>query len=344
MLFCKLWISLLVGFSRLTWDKRSTLQRPNFSDFRRECQCNMPRAIRRRAPRKYVLRCVVFSVVLYLYTLPRHPDAVKTAPLPVRSTVSMVVPATWRDFTCYIGHLIKTIKSFDSRPDEYIFVVSSWKERAKVRNVLAYLETELRSRVKLFTFEDAQNQARNRNIGAAHATKDIIFFFDMDDTPYPWSFTVIRNWFKERVTADGFIFSHAPLQEIPTHMFDDSIELDPFCRTSQIPCNLLRDHPSYSLFVSIFGGTRTGAQNYWCCRKGEHANLAPGWFSIERRKLLTSGMFDDSYKVGEDGDLIGRLLARNLNIEFTNVTIGYYNQQHLHPTCDDTSLERITQR
>lgn len=250
------------------------------------------------------------------------------------SSLSMVVPATWADFTCFIFSMLDTLADMKHQPDEYIFVVSGWKNAPDLWNgldPLAFLQSRLQYPVKLITFKEAQNQARNRNIGAQYAEKDVIFFFDMDDTLSSSSFSIIRNSFNTHLDAVGFIFGHATLERISKYEHVESEVHLPFCRTSSRPCAKNSEYPSDALFKAIFGGCGQDAcrtRHYWCCRESRKYDLAPGWLVVERHSLVIHGMYDELYAVGEDGDLIGRLLAQNLNIEFMDIPIGYYNQHH----------------
>ena len=255
-----------------------------------------------------------------------------------KATLSMVIPATWEDYTCFVEHLTENIASTAEQPDEVIFVVSGWQDDIWERERAAkFLHTKLTQDVHLLVVNKEQNQACNRNIGAKHATGDMIFFFDMDDVLHTRSFGVIRKAYRNYADAAGFLFSHATLAQ--SEKSADLGNFYPFCKSLHTPCSKSHLYVSEEMFDRLFAvWGRRSSYTHWCCRSGTTNSLAPGWLVVHRSTFLTRGMYDEDLNIGEDGELISRLLSQRFQVPFIDVPIGYYNQDHTKPACDDLTI------
>lgn len=243
--------------------------------------------------------------------------------------VSMVLPATNEDFLCFAHHISRNIELLSALPSEIIFIVSGVQEPTELPSIkLSGLKTQV------LTVPQSQNQAKNRNMGAALARGKYVFFFDIDDVLHLDAFRLIYQTIKTFDGSEGVIFSHGLLK---TMKHTKHISLKPFCYSSRQPCELQEPYTSQELFHKLFEhwviDKHLPAIMHWCCLNKMHQNLAPGWLLVKRSAFLTHGVFDDSVATGEDGNQIARMISQGMQVMYVDIQIGYYNHDHQHPEC-----------
>lgn len=266
--------------------------------------------------------------VLVSYGLPavfgtmRHPNDV---------LVSMVIPATSEDFVCFVHHILHDIELLSALPSEVIFVVSGVRDPSELPSI----SLSAKVKIQVLTVMQSQNQAKNRNLGAALACGEYVFFFDIDDVFHPDAFRLIWQTIKKFNTPDGVIYSHGLLKTVKHR---NTIPLEPFCFSSTHTCIKQEPHTSEELFRELFEHWVTKDDElpttmHWCCLNVSHQNLAPGWLLVKRSAFLKHGAYDDSIDTGEDGNFIARMIAHGMQVLYVDIQMGYYNRDHQHPEC-----------
>ena len=252
-----------------------------------------------------------------------------------RVTISLVVPATYEDFLCFIDYFAHVLKGMKSFPDECIFVVSGWQGSMdaalrfkSLRDLQGYVPVQVHPMIKI------QNQAKNRNIGAAVAKGEYIFFFDMDDIMHQRTFATLRSIIRRHEMPDAAVFSHGKYSML--HL-PPVIPSKPFCVSSVQSCAEHRSYRSSEIFEMMFEHWMT--DNGWalvklCCLNRMHLNLAPGWLLVKRTSFMSRGIYDDRLATGEDGSQIAWMLSQHLVVHYFNTQLGYYNSDHTKPSCN----------
>lgn len=248
-------------------------------------------------------------------------------------TLSIVVPATFVDFQCFSQRLLRALY-FEvlEPPDEVIFVVSSVPNNISSLSYLEPPET-LKVGVRVVPFHDPQNAARNRNIGGFLANCDILSFFDVDDIPHPQRFVIIRNVFKMHSTVQGTMFALLP----GLHDSEDSSDFvstkvtdigNPNCMLLPTPCIASEGYPDPTMFERLFHvWVPTDIATHWCCTEPHNwvvpVSPAPGWSSF-RREVFLNYLYDEGLNVGEDGNIIARLIHERENFTYWDIPLGFY--------------------
>lgn len=286
------------------------------------------RHARRRLHRlHYAAICAISFLLVLLHFGAPH----QARPKP---TLALVVPATGDDYQCFAAHLVKCLLKMTSLPEEVIFVVSGWVDGFGSAAHLKQLE-ELTD-VQVLRYAHKQNQATNRNLGAAVSRTDYVFFFDIDDVLHTSVFSILRHALSPTTTNfDAAMFSHGPFTTL-NHF--QMLPKKPLCITSRKPCADIPVYTSTALFRELF--MHWFAEYAWsyeshhlCCQEHPHRSLAPGWLLVNRTSFLSHGVFDDRISRGEDGNQIARMIASGLSVIYIDTEIGYYNRDHTNPPC-----------
>jgi len=243
----------------------------------------------------------------------------------------MVLPATKEDFLCFAHHISRKIELLSALPGEVIFIVSGVQDPTELPSI----KLSVTVKTEVLTVPQSQNQAKNRNMGAALARGEYVFFFDIDDVFHLDAFRLIYQTIKTFDKPEGVIYSHGLLKTIKHR---EPIPFKPFCYSSQQPCVFQEPYTSQELFHALFEhwvieNDDLPAMMQWCCLKDPHQNLAPGWLLVKRSAFLKHGVYDDSIETGEDGNLIARMISQGMQVMYVDIQIGYYNRDHQHPEC-----------
>jgi glycosyltransferase involved in cell wall biosynthesis len=245
-------------------------------------------------------------------------------------TISVVVPSTCDDYECFFGVLLASVFSLTTHPLELIVITSGC---AAIKGVDEPVRDSLLSKGIVFNLVHlpvAQNQARSRNLGAMHSSGSYIFFFDMDDRLHSGALDLLHQTIVTFPQTAGFVFTHAQ------HGGDLHADIEPYCQLARSkfcprrqPSTALRDR----LFSHWF--SKDLKRPTWCCVEKPLSgdSWAPGWLIVKRRTFLLNGAYDDTLDIGEDGNLIARLLQGSKDVVFIDQPLGYYNQNHDNPPC-----------
>ena len=288
---------------------------------------NTVRQVGKRTLKRFLLFSCMFLAAFVLVQKIRN----MLGSSPANPYLSLVIPATREDFLCYSGHLSRRLRQLAMLPNECIIVVSDWQGHVD-QTTFADLKTLLD--IHLITLPHVQNQARNRNTGAAIARGEYIFFFDIDDVLHKFAFASIFASIRLFNRPDGVVFSHGPYSNLRK---PQALPDKPFCMTTTERCAKHPPHTSQELFRDLFEHwfvEKDLASSHWCCMRDFHQKLAPGWLLVKRSSFLTHGIFDDSIQTGEDGNQIARMIAEQMRVMYFDVQIGFYNQAHQLPACE----------
>lgn len=290
---------------------------------------------------KYVLLFIVMANIIGLWpvigrinligntNLSDYPDQDKSdKPL----SLSLIVPSTFEDFQCFSQRLLAALY-FEvlEPPNEVIFVVSSVPEN--ISN-LEHLEPQASVviRIRVVYFHGVQNAARNRNIGGALAYGEIVSFFDIDDIPHPQRFAIIRSVFREHPGVQGAMFALVLGSYNSKQCFSfESVKVDqirgPTCELLLTPCTSRDAYGDPTLYLRLFRDwSPHDNSTYWCCT-GAHNWMtilpAPGWSSF-RRDVFLKYRYNEALNIGEDGNMIARLIQNKENFTYWNIALGLY--------------------
>ncbi len=280
-------------------------------------------------------------------------------------TLTLVIPATFEDYRCYVQHFYERVKEGYILPDELLLVVSGvpvgYHESA------LDLDEDLKAIVEVVFESRPHNQAMNKNTGAAMATGDMILFFDIDDSLHPWGLYAVKEAYRVNSQAadlSGIMFSHGHYQKkektmisrkkkVPTCTISSTEDFchrlarfkrkhditgvfQPYCRTVQQPCHSQPLYSSSKLYEACFAehvDAYTNMKANWCCLTDGRPNFAAGWLLVRRSDFLR---FQRTYDVAEDGQLIGHYLSLGKKIHYVDIPIAYYNQDHHDPPCSNS--------
>lgn len=300
----------------------------------------------------------LFLLTFYLFT--RIPWHVRLYPADTSSvTLSLVIPATFEDFRCFSQQLMQRISESSVLPDEVVMVVSG-VPRGYHSDPLHIPDVQLLVEYRA----ESHNQAENKNRGAQIASGDVIQFFDIDDVLHPWAIHAIkRSHIEHGSRADAIMFSHQHFSDKykakrgglnpPTctvhprthctsiwkreRKLGSNSPFAPFCVTAPVPCANMSSFPSSLLYEScfqehVFRLMTVGDDVHWCCLTDHRPNFAAGWLSV-RRTVAVKQVFNQHFSIAEDGEYIGRLLTQGYKVQYFDIPIGYYNQDHTNPSC-----------
>lgn len=123
--------------------------------------------------------------------------------IPWRCRVSVVVPCAARHASLLPG-LIAALERQTSRPDEVVISISGVAASPKMSSRTFPLLCASTS--------GPANAARNRNVGSARASGDVLLYQDADDLPHPQRVEIIRTIFG-RLEIDhlmhGFVYENS---------------------------------------------------------------------------------------------------------------------------------------
>lgn len=280
---------------------------------------------------KLLSKVFIFLSLTYIFFLASQVSNSRSHGNPDDVFVSMVLPATNEDFLCFARHVSGKIKLLSALPGEVIFIVSGVQDPTELPSI------KLSGLVKtqVLTVPQTQNQAKNRNLGAALARGEYVFFFDIDDVLHLDAFRMIYQTIQKFDNSEAFIYSHGSLKTIKHRKH---IPLKPFCYSSRQTCEIQEPYTSQELFHALFehwtiNDDDLSVRMHWCCLQTPHQNLAPGWLLVKRLAFLKHGVFDDSIETGEDGNQIARMIAQGMQVMYVDIQLGYYNHDHKHPEC-----------
>lgn len=265
--------------------------------------------------------------------------------------LSMVVPATFEDYMCFSQQFFDRLLENEVRPQELVLVISgvpfnySWKTPALGTDILL---TEVLSPV-------LRNQAASKNVGIQISRGDLIWFFDIDDVLYTWSVSTILQAFLSQPTPPAaVIFSHntvvdtdirkvAPLCTFKSRTACRQVmksmphKFTPFCTSTELSCSQQHAYVSDTLYNSCFKEhvnmwTLDRTAVHWCCLSSDRPKFAVGWLLVQR-KVAEKIMFNDTYDVAEDGNIVALMLWHGLQVLYIDIPVGFYNMHHTNPAC-----------
>ena len=247
--------------------------------------------------------------------------------------IALVVPSSYKDFNCFsqrfLGHLYYHVLDV---PKKVVIVVSG----VPVNATLEYPQppSQLDMDLQVLQYHTVHNAARNRNLGALAVSTEIISFFDIDDLPHRQRFSVIQQLFSKYPTKAA-MFSHLYATKLTSQILpNDLLDLEnldsSYCHLEQRPCYDLDYYNDPNKYVSMFQHWDSSPNRKlprWCCMPPQHRQMkgspAPGW-STFHRKTFMNYRFDESYTVGEDGNILGRMIADGINFTFWDIVLGYH--------------------
>jgi hypothetical protein len=235
--------------------------------------------------------------------------------------MTLIVPCTYVDFTCYkhrfFTHLYENVTD---PPEEIIFVIS-----AAPSNISAVdfpnppLSQERNIDIKLVFFHSPHNAAQNRNIGATLATGKFVTFFDMDDLVHPQRFQVIKYLLQQHPHVDAALFGYkmGSHEQAKTYQFEN-IELK---QLKEPPYSSEHLYSEYVKYVDDRPGQPFS--KFWCCKPVGVMTVANGWGTY-RRETFLKYQYDEDIHKGEDSDLNARLILGGENFTLWKIVLGFY--------------------
>jgi hypothetical protein len=261
-----------------------------------------------------VLLLAIFLFAIFLFSFPKK----NGNSLPSSDELSLIVPATYKDFLCFGERFLERMYTeVADPPSELIIVVSG----VPLFVPLTYARPPIRlnMKVQVVHFYSPHNQAQNRNIGAHISTGNLLTFFDMDDLPHPRRFQIIRFLFRRYSYINGAVFGYAKgdhneslqytfenydNENLPFHYDIRSLENAYAARLEESP--------------------QDAVLRYWCCEP-VGKDLHNGWGTYRRNKFMTY-MYNESSSLyrAEDTDLNMRLILDHQNFTFWDIILGFY--------------------
>lgn len=312
-----------------------------------------------------VWTCIQVLLVFLLFLLIFTPLRIfSPSKAPEDVPITLVIPATFEDYRCYVQHFYQKVIEGSVLPKEIIIVVSGVP--AGYHETAPIIVQDLDVVVEIVFESRPHNQAMNKNTGASMATGDLILFFDVDDALHPWGLHAVKEAYKlnsHYIDLSGIIFSHDHLQERQKASFSKSKKVPtctisevggcnklaklkkkigagvfhPFCRPMGAACNLQPIYSSSGLYEACFAEhvhayVGSNFDVNWCCLSDGRPNFAAGWLLVRRDSFI---QFKTSLDIAEDGQLIGHYLAYGRNILYVDIPIAFYNQDHTEPSCSN---------
>lgn len=298
-----------------------------------------------------VMRLLSVSTTLFMLFQLNAGISSSSSLLRTPKTLSVVIPATYEDFTCFSKQLFERVSTSTVKPDEIVLVVSGVQFETNRQNVRVSHLIRVPSILEIIY--ERRNQAWNKNLGVKLATSDLIMFFDIDDVLYPWAFAAVKHAYASQLNEPvGIMFSHGHLsddyirymrrrQRIPRCTIENvwqCLKLNlykqytPFCKVVDTSDKMYR---SFRLYNDCFAEhvEALGEEHVsWRCISSGRPMFAAGWFTVTRKHALRFP-FDIDFNVAEDGHLIGTLLAYKEDVLFIDIPIAFYNRQHDTPEC-----------
>ena len=308
-------------------------------------------------------RCLQVLLFFFLFLLISTPLLIfRPSKAPVDVSITLVIPATFEDYRCYVRHFYQKVMEGNVLPNEIILVVSGVP--AGYRETTPTIGKDSGVVVEIVFESRPHNQAMNKNTGASMATGDLILFFDMDDSLHPWGLHAVKEAYKlnsQDIDLSGIMFSHDHLQEKQKSSFSKSKKVptctisavgscnqlakikkkigagvyQPFCGPMKTACKHQLIYSSSMLYEACFAEhvhVYLGKDVNWCCLSDGRPNFAAGWLLVRRDSFI---QFKTSLDVAEDGQLIGHYLASRQNILYVDIPIAFYNQDHMEPSCSN---------
>ena len=156
--------------------------------------------------------CCCSLLVFPLFMASTHTERVYS------HTLSLVIPATFDDYRCFVHQLLRSLARSYVFPDEVIMVLSG-VPRGYKDDVDSVFRDTLPDNVQVIFVREwrLHNQAVNKNVGASIASGDLVLFFDIDDVLHPWGIHTAKQAYQYNSlsmgTCSAIMFSHQHFSE-----------------------------------------------------------------------------------------------------------------------------------